>query len=190
MARNLDTRSRPRANDDIVRSFFAAYISNGGNASAALETVIPNPARGKQATWRYASVLKRHPEFVRLQADQEARAALSVAHALERYGITAEQAAEEMARLAFTELRQVVDWYTITDKKTGTRRQVVRVKDASEIDPDAHRALTKITTRADGSVTIELADKRAAIMDLARLKGWIQDKPQDNTQAVSLIIQR
>ena len=95
-----------------------------------------------------------------------------------------------MARLAYTELRQVVDWGSTIDPKTKKRETYLRVKDAVEIDPDAHKALVEITRKVDGSMTVKLADKRAAQMDLARLKGWVQDKPADATQAVQLVIQR
>ena len=107
-----------------------------------------------------------------------------------KYGATADRTGEELARLAFSQVRDVVDWYTVTDPKTKLRKQVVRVRDASEISDDAHRAIAKITAKPDGTVTIELGDKLTALRDLARLKGWIADKPTDTGNQVAFIIQR
>lgn len=176
--------------EEVVRDFVSAYLTNGGNGSAAVRTALGDPAKPSSASVTLAGRLKKHPMFRQAMADREASRASAVAAALQRYGIDVERAASEIARVAFSELRQVVDWYTTVDKKTGARTQTVRVKDATEIDPDAHRAIAKVTQRADGTVTIEMHDKLTALRDLARLKGWIADKPEGNTAAVSLIIQR
>jgi phage terminase small subunit len=109
---------------------------------------------------------------------------------LDRYAITADRLAEEMARLAFTELRQVVDVRTETDPASGKRRQRVTLRDFSAIDADAHRALVEVKQSASGEVSVKLADKRGAIMDLARLKGLIVDKPPEQKQLVMLKIER
>ena len=136
-------------------------------------------------------LLRKQPNSPEAIDEYSRNAPLSaVTDALDRYGATADRAADELARLAFTELRQVVDWTSAIDPKTKQRRQTVRVRDASEIDPDAHRALAKISQKADGTTTIELHDKRAALMDLARLKGWIADRPQDPGTSVAFVIQR
>lgn len=95
-----------------------------------------------------------------------------------------------MARLAFTEMREVMDVVTETDPATGTRRQTIKVKDFRDIDADAHQAIVEVVRTPSGEIRIKLADKQVAIMNLARLKGWVQDKPDANTQAVQLIIQR
>lgn len=184
--------SRPprKLTDDVVQLVAARMVENGGNAKQAMVDILPEFQSSTSHLTNTAWKLRKHPIVMAAMEEQKRRTALALSRALDRYEMTQERAAEELARLAFTELRQVADWATETDKKTGVRRQVLRFRDAAQIDPDAHRALTKVTSRADGSVVIEIADKRAAIMDLARLKGWIADKPADNTAAVSLIIQR
>ena len=45
----------------------------------------------------------------------------------------------------------------------------------------------RVATRADLE---KLADRLAAMNSLARLKGWIADKPVDNRQLVMLKIER
>ena len=107
-----------------------------------------------------------------------------------RYDVTADRVAEDMARTAFTELRQVADWGEEIDPVTGRTTPWLRVLPAAEIDLEAHKAIASIERKADGSLKIQLADKLAAQMNLARLKGWIADKPAEVGNAVQLIIQR
>jgi len=174
----------------MVAAFGAELLRNGSNGTAAVRTIFPEETFKPERAGQIAGLLKRKPEIVKLLEEQRVRNGLVLSHALERYGASADRAGDELVRLAFTNLRDVVDWFTVTDPKTKQRRQVVRVRDAGEIGDDAHRALAKITQKPDGTVTIELHDKQAALMNLARLKGWIADKPADNNQAISLIIQR
>jgi len=173
-----------------LATFGAELLKNGGNATLALTQLFPDPARSKQTTYRLAHQM-RHSDLVKKMLDENAlRASQAAQTAVERYGLTADNTAETMARLAMTDLRQVVDWGSEIDPQTKKRTYWLRVRDAIEIDPDAHKALVSIEKRADGSLKVSLADKRAALMDLARLKGWVQDKPTDTSQAVQLIIQR
>jgi hypothetical protein len=138
-----------------------------------------------------ASKLKRHPITLEILSLAAARSAAALEAALARYDLTADRVAADMARAAFTELRQVCSWGSrIVDAKTGKREYWLHVLDAVEIDPDAHKAVVSIERKADGSLKIQLADKLAAQMNLARLKGWIADRPADIGQAVQLIIQR
>lgn len=177
--------------DTALLAFGAELIRNGGNASAAVIAIHPETAsvRGRAGTlgWR----LKEQPivaEMLRKQAQRLSRAA---DEAVDRYGATADRTAEEMARLAFAQMRDVVDLRTEPDPKDPKKRhQVLRVRDFAEIGDDAHRAIVEVTQRADGTVTIKLGDKLAALNSLARLKGWIADKPTDPQQLVNLIIQR
>lgn len=173
-----------------IAAFGTELLRNGGNASLAVKTIWPDDGLKQVQVGMLGGRLRKHPQIQEMLAEQERRGALALSDALSRYGATSDRAADELVRLAFTNLRDVVDWFTTTDPKTKVRRQVVRVRDAAEISEDAHRALSKISHKPDGTVTIELHDKQAAIMNLARLKGWIADKPEQPNQLVSLVIQR
>ena len=174
-----------------IAAYGSEYLRNGGNGVAALRAIFPEETFKPERAGQISGAIKRKPEIVKLIEGRERQQALALSDALERYGATADRTGEELARMAFAQVRDVIDWGTEADPKDPKkRRQYLRVRDASEISEDAHRAIVKVTQRPDGSVTAELGDKLTALRDLARLKGWIADKPADNNQAISLIIQR
>ena len=72
----------------------------------------------------------------------------------------------------------------------GTQRQRLVVKDFDAADADALAAITVLRRMAAGDITVKLADKRQALIDLARLKGWIEDKPVDQRNLVVLKVER
>ena len=109
--------------------------------------------------------------------------------AVDRYRISAEAVANELARLAFTRMPQLADVRTELEPD-GTQRQRLMVKDFSAADSNALAAITEVRRTASGEITIKLADKRQALMDLARLKGWVAEKPMDAKQLVMLKIER
>jgi hypothetical protein len=131
-----------------------------------------------------ASRLRRHPVIAAALAEARAMQAAAVRSAVDRYGITANRVADAMARLAFTDLRQIVDVRTVNG------RRIVDVKEFSDIDGDAHQAIAEVRKTAGGELTVKLFNKREALMDLARLKGWIADKPVDQRNLVMLKIER
>lgn len=184
--------------------FVEEYLSNGGNASAAYRTAF-NAKGTAQSVAGQAVTLKKHPKVARALAEAEHLALAAVNKALTRYAIDQDALAEKMARLAFTDLRQVVTLYSTHDPKLGpdgkpviggdgkpvtVRHQHLEVLDFDKIDIDAHQALTEIKRAAGGEITVKLADKRQAMMDLARIKGWIADKPVEMQQLVALKIER
>lgn len=175
---------------EALAAYGAELLRNGGNGAVAVRSLYPNDNLSNARVQQLSYGLRNTPLIKDMLARQAARAASAADAALEKYGATADRTGEELARLAFSQVRDVVDWYTVTDPKTKARKQVVRVRDASEITDDAHRAIAKVTQRPDGTITIELGDKLTALRDLARLKGWIADKPTDTGNQVAFIIQR
>ena len=93
-----------------------------------------------------------------------------------------------MAKLAFTDLRQVADVRMML--VNGKPRQVAVVKDFNAIDDGAHAAISEIRLGPGGELTVRLYNKREALMDLARLRGWIGDKPVDQRNLVVLKVER
>lgn len=175
----------------FVAAFGTEYLRNGGNISAAVRKTFPNEHRTSGAVTQIGILLMRTPEMVRIKGNVEEMAGRALAHAAERFGATADRAAEELTRIAFAQVRDVADWSTTADPADKARtRQVLTFRDSADISPDVHRAITEVTSRADGTVTIKLGDKQAALMNLARLRGWIADKPEQPNHLVSLVIQR
>ena len=63
-------------------------------------------------------------------------------------------------------------------------------KDFEVADAGALAAITEVRRTAAGEITVKLADKRQALIDLARLKGWIAEKPMDQRNLVVLKVER
>lgn len=165
--------------------FLNELLSNGNNAMAAYRVAYPD----QKSISGSATKLRRHPLIVQAVERMQAAQATAVDQAVARYQITQERLADELARLALTRMPQLADVRTEVDAH-GKRHQRVIVKDFAEADQEALAAIVEVKRTAAGEVSIKLADKRAAIMDLARLKGWIADKPVDNRQLVMLKIER
>ena len=170
------------------RAFVAEFIANGGNATAAYRKEYPN-TKGEKTASAQGARLKRHPLIAQQLLAAQIATERAVQIAVDRYQITAGRVADAMARLAFTDMRQVVDVVTTT-AEDGKRRQEIRVKDFAAIDADAHQAIVEVKRSASGEITVRLADKRAAAMDLARLRGWVAEKAALPQQLVMLKVER
>ena len=174
-----------------VLKFAEAYLLNGRNGAKTIRELFPDRTFNETHQYRVVNRFKAHRVFKRVISEADARTDLAISHAIDRYGITQDRLAEELARIALSELRDVVQLETIPDPQDGKRRiQRLRVRDFNAISPDAHKTLAKVTQRADGSIQVELHDKLTALRDLARLKGWIADRPAETTQAVSFVVHR
>ncbi|MEW6234733.1 MAG: terminase small subunit [Candidatus Omnitrophota bacterium] len=89
----------------------------------------------------------------------------------ERTQIKADEVVKELARIAFSDIRQVIEW-----DESGK----VTVKPSSEIKKDAARGIVEITRRvaSDGAVTlkIKMADKLGALNSLGKHLGMFIEK--------------
>ena len=182
MARSPATALNPQQH-----AFLEAMLSNGGDATAAYRTVY-GEGKTERSTWNAAHRLRKNPLIAARLREAAQHAARAVDVAVERYGITADHIADAIARLAFTDLRQVATWKTET--VDGKRVASVQVIDSERIDPDAHQAISEVKIDDKGRITVKLYNKGEALMNLARLKGWVADKPVDAQQLVMLKIER
>lgn len=165
--------------------FCREYLRNGGNATGAYRvafTIKSDPSGP-------ASKLLKHPMVVQALSRGHDVQADAMDRAIERYSITQERVADELARLAFTRMPQLAEVVREAGHD-GKQRIVVHVKPFAEADQEALAAIVEVKRTAGGEISIKLADKRAALMDLARFKGWIADKPVDQRQLVMLKIER
>lgn len=169
-------------------TFLDELIRNGGNAAGAYRVAFPCNTTTSSVS-AAASRLRRHPLIVQALAAADAATHRAMDGAINRYQITAERVADELARLAFTRMPQLVDVQHVIDSD-GTQRQRLVVKDFSSSDSDALAAITEVRRTAAGEITVKLADKRQALMDLARLKGWVAEKPVPVQQLVMLKVER
>jgi hypothetical protein len=165
------------------QEFLRLLVEQGETPTNAYRLAYNDKAQAKVISSK-ATRLRRHPVIAAALAEAHRAQAHAVDVAIERYSVTANRVSDAMARLAFTDLRQIVDVRTVNG------RRIVDVKDFSDIDGDAHQAIAEVRKTAGGELTVKLFNKREALMDLARLKGWIADKPVDQRSLVMLKIER
>ena len=165
------------------QEFLRLLVEQGETPTNAYRLAYNDKAQAKVISSK-ATRLRRHPVIAAALAEAHRAQARAVDVAIERYSVTADRVADAMARLAFTDLKQIVDVRTVNG------RRVVDVKDFSDIDGDAHQAIAEVRKTAGGELTVKLFNKREALMDLARLKGWIAEKPVDQRSLVMLKIER
>ena len=160
------------------QAFFREYLANGRNASAAYRKVF-NSVAGKNTVMKEARALLEHPALKPLLEEADAKAAKVLAAAADRYAVSKERISRELARMAFVDPRRVFEW-----SDDG-----VRVKDSTGLSDDDAAAVVEVsqTVTADGgTIRVKLGDRRQALMDLARLHGFIVE-PTRNVRVIRSI---
>jgi phage terminase small subunit len=89
--------------------------------------------------------------------------------AMDRFAVTKDRVISEMARLAFANSETFFRW-----NKDGV--DVLSSDDLTRDDKAAVVEVSQTVTESGGTIRVKLADKRAALMDLAKLGGWIVDR--------------
>ena len=178
----------PRRALNTLQAKYAELLADGWKQADAYRSVYPGDYSDRACSVK-ASRLAKHPLVVEVRHRRIAIAVTAVDRAVERYQITQDRVADELARLAFTSMPQLADVRTVKESD-GKMRQRVVIRDFVDADPEALKAIVEVKRTAGGEISIKLADKRAALMDLARFKGWIADKPVDQRQLVMLKIER
>jgi phage terminase small subunit len=146
------------------RHFVAEYLGNGRNGAAAYRAVYGgNPSNRRAA--EEACRLLAHPNIAPMVAETNEREKAAVVRVMDRLALDKERVAELLARQALANITDILSW----DERDVT------VKPSAMLDPDVLPAITEISIK-DGKVRVKLADKRAALMDLAKLRGWLVEK--------------
>ena len=104
-------------------------------------------------------------EAIERARDEKARVrAEATKIAIEHSGITQARVAVELGRIGFANMGDYVELLEAEDNLTAIVRGLPR---------EATAALTEVWIDAQGHVRFKLGDKRAALMDVAKLFGWI-----------------
>ena len=150
--------------------FVAEYLIDGNATQAAIRA-------GYSPKTAYA-------QGHRLLKDAEISKAVDAANqkVLTRLQVTHERVLTEMARIAFSDLRDLLEWgpdaKTIYDATTGLpigATSGVKLKPSHEISEDAARAISEISETAQG-LKIKLHDKVCALVQLGKHLGMFRDK--------------
>lgn len=101
-----------------------------------------------------------------------------------RTEITADRVLAELAKIGFSDIRNVVAWQPnatgMTEDEDGEQRIVtnneVTLIASTEISDDTAASIAEISQSAQGALKIKLHDKRAALVDLGRHLGMFKER--------------
>ena len=98
-----------------------------------------------------------------------------------RHLITMDDLVEALRPIAFSDIRQVVSWgdaVPVKDPETGAVHiaQGISIRSMAELDDAAAAMIAKIRQSRDGSLSVELHDRLAAIEKLGKLLGLIKEQ--------------
>jgi hypothetical protein len=151
------------------QKFLEAYLANGRNGAAAYRAAYQTNASNQRAA-EEASRLLRHPKIAPKIDKAERRAHRAVERVLDRYVVSEERVTEALAKIGFYDIRDLFSW--TEDRLT--------LKASGEISDAASFAIREIcqlvTENGRSTIRIKLADRCAALMALARLRGMIGDR--------------
>ncbi|ACB26123.1 terminase small subunit [Methylobacterium radiotolerans] len=147
----------------FVRAFLVGETAGIASASAV--------AAGYSA--ESAPDLMANPTVVKAISDAHAEASAAT-------GITLARVKAELGRIGFSDLREVLQWRTLiveTGEENDDGEPIVRastelvLKDWAELTPDAAACISEIKRTKDGTITVKLHPKVAALVELGRHLG-------------------
>jgi len=107
---------------------------------------------------------------------------------IDKLAITKERVAAELAKIAFVDIREAVKWgrspidtESENASPNGLGIYPVELVPSDIISDEAAAAVSEVSLTQTG-VKIKMYDKRAALMDLAKLMGFVVEK-QDHTSS-------
>lgn len=153
------------------QAFVTAYLDGGmSNASAAYRIAYPTSVTWtSQAVASAASEMLKHHKVVGILAAARDKAKKAIESSEDRYAVSKGRISRALSQMAFADSRKFYQW-----TETG-----VKLKSSDDLTDDeaaAVQAVTHTVTKDGGTIRVQLADKRQALMDLAKLHGYIVEK--------------
>ena len=112
-----------------------------------------------------------------------------------KLGVTVERIVTELARIGFSDIRDVVQWRSVPAVSEldagGTNAgvtSVVEVKSADDLTPDAAAAIAELSVQPSGSVRVKLHDKRAALVALGKHLGMFAERREETSSVTVQIV--
>lgn len=123
-------------------------------------------------------------------ADQ--KVAASVERATDRFAISKERIMAELARMAFSDIRNVLTFGPEHRKLTLMDGSVLKTSGvgiiaSDELSDDAAAAIEEVSEGPNG-IKVKLASKRAALIDLAKMAGFYVEKPTLDPDSVAVTL--
>lgn len=100
-------------------------------------------------------------------------------------GITPDMVIAELARIGFSDIRQVLEWRNRSEALFNDKGEPVDVptlelsiRESASIHPDAAAAIAEISQTKDGAVKVKLYDKPGALIRIGQHLGMFRALPQ------------
>lgn len=168
-------------------TFLQLYFETG-NANQSYRAAYPNHKGSQRTTTEDAYRLLKHPLIAPLikaaRTEAKIHARKIVAEALpeaspmmEPYVAAKNRIANALAKIAFADARDLFEW--------GPDGVVIKPSDKlTDAQAYAVVEVTQTVTKDGGTIRVKMADKQAALMNLARLQGLLEpgdnpDQPKD-----------
>jgi len=159
---------------------FAQGLAKGLTADQAYQEAGYKANRGNATTLkRKQCISNRVSEILKQTAENERKANERV---IEKLAITKERVAAELAKIAFLDIREAVRWgrnpgdmVSENAEPNGLNIYPVSLVPSEEVSDDTAAAISEVALTAQG-VRIKMHDKRAALMDIAKLMGFVTDR--------------
>lgn len=150
---------------DKQTAFVEEYLRNGRNAAAAYRSAYNTKGQAQHVAERACKLL-RNTKVAAIVTDAEQRAAAAMERVVDRYAVTRERVVSALAQLAFSDIRQVMQW---ADGK-------LIMKPSEDLTPEETYAISEIQELGGGRLRVRVSDKHAALLALCRMQGWITDR--------------
>lgn len=156
-------------------------MSNGYKVvNAYMKSRDPPIAHKNHSVEVAAKLYIERPHMAKAMEEMKARAQKRIEKVYDKYAITEEKIAEEIAKLAFTNLTDVIEW-----DKDG-----VRVKSSSDLPPEVRAAISEVIETGDDekgrTIRIKMFDKKSALELLAKYKGMMVDRRETTNKNVNI----
>jgi len=100
-----------------------------------------------------------------------------------KIGLTVERIVAELARIGFSDIREVVQWRSSATETQGESAgpnvrmgNVVELKNAADLSPEVAAAIAEVSKLPNGGLRVKLHDKRAALVDLGKHLGMFAER--------------
>lgn len=170
---------------------FAQGLSRGLTADQAYQDAGFKANRGNAATLKQKQSIQ--DRVAELLARAETIEQKATEKAIESLGITKERIASELAKIGFADIRRAVRWgRSPVDTKSenaspnGLGIFPVELVPSELIDDETAAAVAEVSLTQTG-VKIKMYDKRAALVDLAKMMGYMVEK-HEHTGEISLTV--
>lgn len=165
------------------RAFALEYLRNGRDGSKAYRVAYPNKMAPKGVA-ECASKLLRHPNVAPIIAAADEKSARAVEKVIDKYAITQESIARELALLGFSNMQDYMRVgldgqphldFSALSRDQAAALQEVTVEEFVKPDPAGPDQDGKPAMLPVRKVKFRLSDKRAALVDLGKHIGMFKD---------------